>query len=161
MTPARREAGRQRLENEDVRRALADDVMTLARRWRAALDQAMKESGQTFARWRTLDALNELGDGASQRDLAHAMGIEEPGLVRLLDALEEAGLLERRVSPQDRRSKLLVLSPEGRRMVESGEQAAERLLGAMFSNASNKDVETCARVLRLALEQLDQARPPQ
>lgn len=159
MTPARREEPERRLPGEeDPRGALSQDAQLFARRWRLVLDLALKDSGQTFARWRTLHVLKELGDGASQRDLASAMGIEEPGLVRLLDALEAGRLLQRKVSRQDRRSKLLALLPAGRQAVAAGEQAAARLLDEVFEGIAQADVAACARVFRQALAKLDDER---
>ena len=78
----------------------------VARRWRKLLDERLKDLGVTQARWFTLVCLPR-GGGVTQRELAHLMTIENPTLVRLLDSLEEQGLIERRHSERDRRARLL------------------------------------------------------
>lgn len=50
-------------------------------------------------------------EGLSQAHLAHQLQIEPIALVRLLDRLEEAGLVERRLDPRDRRVWRLYLTP--------------------------------------------------
>ena len=51
-----------------------------------------------------------------QTDLAAALDIEGPSLVRLLDALERQGLVERCGEPDDRRVKTLRMTPAGHAM---------------------------------------------
>ena len=51
--------------------------------------------------------------GLSQADVAEALGIERARLVRLLDELEQRGLIRRLPSPRDRRSHALVLTRDG------------------------------------------------
>lgn len=86
----------------------------LTRRWRQVLDAEFQSAGLTDATWRPLLHLDFLGDGTRQKDLAAAVGIEGPSLVRLLDTLVAKGLLERSEDASDRRAKLLSLTPEGR-----------------------------------------------
>jgi MarR family transcriptional regulator, transcriptional regulator for hemolysin len=142
--------------SEDPRRALTREIMRFSRRWRVALDQALKETGQTYARWRALYFLDAVKDGVTQRELAALMGIEEPGLVRLLDALEEAGLVERRPSEQDRRSKQVRLLAPGREALETGRAAATRVLDGMFADVADEDIAACVRVIDAALTKLEE-----
>ena len=66
----------------------------VGRRWRTLLDARVKHLGLTQARWIALLHLRHSGCRA-QRDLADKIGVEGPTLVRLLDALQERGLIER------------------------------------------------------------------
>lgn len=54
------------------------------------------------------------GEVRSQRELADALRLPESRIVGLVDELEQAGLIERRVHPKDRRSRQLHLTDEGR-----------------------------------------------
>lgn len=51
--------------------------------------------------------------GTNQADLASALGVERPRIVPILDALEARGLAVRKPAPNDRRHRLLFLTPEG------------------------------------------------
>lgn len=55
--------------------------------------------------------------GISQDDLAKAMVLNKSTMTRLLPTLEEKGLIERRVSPTDRRETLNYLTPAGEALV--------------------------------------------
>ena len=54
--------------------------------------------------------------GLTQSALARAVGIERSTMVAVVDALEDRGLVERRPSPNDRRSYALVLSEKGKEL---------------------------------------------
>ena len=88
-------------------------LFRLGQNWRRQLDQQMRQFGLTDATWRPLLYLGRLGDGMRQTDLAAALDIEGPSLVRLLDALERQGLVERCGEPDDRRVKTLRMTPAG------------------------------------------------
>ena len=82
-------------------------LVGLARRWRRALDERMGALGLSDAAWPPLVHLDRSGDGITQNELAARCGIDGSSLVRLLDMLGERELIERRVSPTDRRRRLL------------------------------------------------------
>jgi DNA-binding MarR family transcriptional regulator len=52
--------------------------------------------------------------GISQRDLAGVLGLDPSQVVLLVDELAESGLVERRPSDTDRRTKLVVATDDGR-----------------------------------------------
>ena len=55
-------------------------------------------------------------EGISQRDLAALLGLDPSQVVLLVDELAESGLVERRPSDTDRRTKLVCATPAGRRV---------------------------------------------
>lgn len=152
--PPKTDAPRRMPGGQATKRSIAWDLELLSRHWRARLDEVFKQEQQTYAKWRTLRVLRELGAEARQRDLAAAMGIEEPGLVRLLDALEQEGLLGRETSRQDRRANFLRLHPRGLEAVTDGERLAAALLDEIFMDASQEELEVCVRVVKHALDRL-------
>jgi MarR family transcriptional regulator for hemolysin len=98
---------------------LATRLGLVMRRWRKLLDDELKQHGQTLPRWQALFevAINEPGETLTS--IAERIGIVGPTLVGLLDELESDGLIERVVDENDRRSKLIVLTPAGRTAVTS------------------------------------------
>lgn len=89
-------------------------LLQLGRLWRQAVDAEIRKDAFPDAGWRALLWLHRAGEELRQKDLAAAMGIEGPSLVRLLDGLSSAGLLRRVADATDRRARRLSLTPEGR-----------------------------------------------
>src|SRR6266481_6012423 len=54
----------------------------------------------------------------SMTELASAVLLSKSGLTRLVDRIEEAGLVQRAAAPGDRRSLLIVLTPSGEKMLK-------------------------------------------
>lgn len=116
----------------------------LTRRWRQVLDAEFQSAGLTDATWRPLLHLDFLGDGTRQKDLAAAVGIEGPSLVRLLDTLVAKGLLERSEDASDRRAKLLSLTPEGRVAVARIRETVTALEDELLSPFSDGEIARVA-----------------
>ena len=133
-------------------------VARLSRRLRQAVDAEMRLIGLTEATWRPLIYLRSLGDGVRQKELATAMSIEGPSLVRLLDSLERRGFIERREDENDRRARGIHLTRAGRdlavRAARIGNSLQKRLLDSVPAN----DLEICERVLE-TLEREIEERP--
>lgn len=89
----------------------------LSRLWRRNIDQQMAAVGLADISWSPLIHLAESGDGVSQKELASLVGIDGSSLVRLLDTLEVRGHIERCISPDDRRVKLVMLTEAGKTAV--------------------------------------------
>ena len=122
-------------------------VARIARRLRQAVDSELGAYGLTEATWRPLAYVGRLGEGVRQRELAAALGIEGPSLVRLLDSLERRGLIVRREHKGDRRVRGIYLTPPGRelqrRVLRISDTIQQRLLAAIRP----ADLVACERVL--------------
>lgn len=68
---------------------LGADLARLVRLWRALIDHRLKPLKLTQTHWVTLYNISQLPPEQSQIQLAKAIGIEQPSLVRTLDQLEE------------------------------------------------------------------------
>ena len=66
----------------------------------------------------------EAAHGQSQQALAERVGVPASRMVALVDHLEEAGLVERRPDPQDRRVRGLYLTRKGRGVLERAAKIA-------------------------------------
>jgi DNA-binding MarR family transcriptional regulator len=87
---------------------LLADAARLARR---DFDRRAKKIGFTRAQWQVLSHVF-FDEGIRQGALADKLEIEPITLVRLVDRLEKAGLVERRSDPADRRVRTLHLTPQ-------------------------------------------------
>jgi DNA-binding MarR family transcriptional regulator len=84
----------------------------------------------------------------TQAALADAIGADKSRIIGTLDELQDAGLIERTPDPNDRRVRLLSITPEGRRVrrsVRKGIRAQEARLLATLPPA---DRQTFLRAVR-------------
>ncbi|GLX62734.1 transcriptional regulator SlyA [Proteus sp. DFP240708] len=91
---------------------LGADLARLVRLWRALIDHRLKPLKLTQTHWVTLYNISQLPPEQSQIQLAKAIGIEQPSLVRTLDQLEEKKLICRHTCANDRRAKRIKLTKE-------------------------------------------------
>ncbi|SFU32858.1 transcriptional regulator SlyA [Xenorhabdus koppenhoeferi] len=91
---------------------LGSDLARLVRVWRALIDHRLKPLKLTQTHWVTLCNISQLPPEQSQIQLAKAIGIEQPSLVRTLDQLEEKKLITRHTCANDRRAKRIKLTGE-------------------------------------------------
>ena len=122
------------------------ELFQLGRRWRRVIDEELQGYGLTDATWRPLFHLGRLGDGLRQTELAEAMEIQGPSLVRLLDNLERDGLVERRENTGDRRAKTIVMTPAGRRVYEQVVAVTSRVADRLLEGADEADLSSTRRV---------------
>ncbi|MHA7885269.1 MAG: MarR family winged helix-turn-helix transcriptional regulator [Nitratireductor rhodophyticola] len=81
-----------------------------ARLFARAIDRNLRDIGVTSG---MLPVFFALGEGAwlSQKALTKSAGIEQPTMAATLLRMERDGLIERRADPEDRRSRLIGLTP--------------------------------------------------
>ncbi|MDY7116050.1 transcriptional regulator SlyA [Halomonas sp. SSL-5] len=135
----------------------------LPRLWRAVIDERLAPLGLTQTRWVTLYHLWRLGDGQPQCDLARAIGVEAPSLVRTLDQLSEQGLVERRPCDQDRRTKRVYLTAAATPLLERIDDVVRQARNEMLAGLEETEVATLTELLSriedngLALQARDDA----
>lgn len=96
------------------------------------VDQALAAQG---FRVRTFMVLAALAGGAelSQQDLSRVVNLDPTTMVALIDELEQAGQVERRRNPADRRRYILGLTEVGRRAMAEAEVVANEAERAFFA----------------------------
>ena len=124
-----------------------DLLFKVSRKLRNLLDARIRQHGLTLARALTLSALKDQDD-FFQKNLAEELGIEHATLVRLIDALEEQGLVLRNVAEDDRRAKRVTLTPAGRKIVEEIETYAVHLSHEVMSGIDGKNITNATGVLQ-------------
>ncbi|CDL86296.1 MULTISPECIES: transcriptional regulator SlyA [Xenorhabdus] len=97
---------------------LGSDLARLVRVWRALIDHRLKPLKLTQTHWVTLYNISLLPPEQSQIQLAKAIGIEQPSLVRTLDQLEEKKLITRHTCANDRRAKRIKLTEESENFIK-------------------------------------------
>lgn len=94
-------------------------LVEAARHVRNRIEQIARSKGTTRAQWGLLARLRRMdGAGPSQIDLAADMEKTPIAVARLVDRMEEQGLIERRAYEHDRRINRLYLTGAGRKAVD-------------------------------------------
>jgi MarR family transcriptional regulator for hemolysin len=125
---------------------------------RRAIDEEVRALGLTDATWRPLFHLGRLGDGLKQKELAEALLIEGPSLVPLLDNLEANGLVVRVESPEDRRCKLIKMTPAGEKVFRQTMDIAGKITTRVMRQVSDEELAVCHSVFDRLEEALFNSR---
>lgn len=88
-------------------------LVDVTRQMRRRFDERARRSGATGTQWRTLKIL-ERREGINQGQLAEMLEVEPITACRMIDRLEESGLVERRRDPADRRAWQIFLTEKSR-----------------------------------------------
>jgi MarR family transcriptional regulator for hemolysin len=102
---------------EDTKLRLTRRILFLSRQWRHLLNEALRATGESHARWVTLLWIDMLAGLANVGEIAERVGVESPTLVRLLNRLEKEGLVSRRALNGSNRAKTAVLTAKGKRKI--------------------------------------------
>jgi MarR family transcriptional regulator for hemolysin len=129
------------------------------RQWRRAADLRLQPYDLTEATWLPLIRIARAPSPPRQKDLAAALFVDNSSVVRLLDSLEAADLVERREG-EDRRAKIVVLTPRGRAIADKVETVARKVRTDALAGLSEKDIATTVRVLEHVCRALDPADEP-
>jgi len=96
-----------------------------------------------------LDALTVLDQnrGITQQMLAGRLYVTKGNVSGLIDRLVEAGFVERRAIPGDRRSHSLFITPAGEEKVAMGLAAQDDFVRATLGRMTDADIATLGRLL--------------
>jgi len=129
----------------------------LSRAWRAELDRRLADLGLSQARWQVLLRLSRGKALPTQGELAANVGVENPTLARLLDALESQQLIERQVDDNDRRIKKIALTHSALAVIEKIEIIAAQLRKEVFAGISEQAVQQCQETHARMLANLEKS----
>ena len=124
-------------------------------RW--AFDQRVREIGVTGPQARLLLILHR-SQGQNQGYYAEKLEVEPITLCRMVDRLEEAGMIERRKDPADRRAWQLHLTEKSRKLVARLQQRVDSLVEDMLCGLSNAERAEFARLLQAVGSNLSEQR---
>ena len=136
---------------------LAWDIGETAHALRRAFDRRAAALGITRAQWRVLARLDH-EPGQRQVDLADRMDIEPITLCRIIDKLEENGLVERRRDPADRRAWRLYLRPASADLVAKLHTLADEFSTEVFGSLNPEDLRAVSQLLAAIRSNLSDPR---
>jgi MarR family transcriptional regulator, transcriptional regulator for hemolysin len=128
----------------------------VARMLRTYADHKASQFGITRAQWVVLVRLDRF-EGLKQAELAEMLDLQPITLTRLLDRLAECALIERRPDPNDRRAKLLFLTPKAKPLLEQLGDLGETLMTTALTGVEREHIEMMVTKLATVKENLRQA----
>lgn len=125
----------------------------ISRLFRKRFDEVARKLGSTGAQWRTLLVIQRI-PGISQGALAERMDVEPITACRMIDRMEQAGLVERRRDPDDRRMWQLYLTQEAEPVLAELKQIGGKMLEWVTSELSEEQHARLIQELSLVRNKL-------
>ena len=129
---------------------LISDASRLLRR---SFDERARSKRVTRPQWRVLALLRRF-NGSTQVSLAEMLDVEPITMGRMIDRLQDAGLIERRADPADRRAWRVHLTLEGEYKIEELIPFAKDLFEEALTGLSLKqqtELEAMLNIIRANL----------
>ncbi len=115
-------------------------LIRLEARMQAAVGERLREIGVSIPQCDVLTTLTEQ-EGVSQQELATRLYVTKGNISGLIDRLEEAGLVERRSTPLDRRQHAIHHTEAGRQMAEKAIAVQHRWISLTLGRMADADLE--------------------
>jgi DNA-binding MarR family transcriptional regulator len=129
----------------------------LAARWVERV-LASHEPPLTVSQYLALRAI--AAEPSSGSELARRAGVSGPAVSQLLSALEEAGLVQRRQSAEDGRSRELALTRTGEHALASATQLVGGRLAELLTDLPRPEADALTRLLERVDAALSGTAPP-
>lgn len=143
--PAARQPGSSMDEPDPVRVWLR--FVRLQQRLSNAVASQLRAIGLSIPQFDVISTLTER-EGITQGELAQRLYVTKGNVSGLVDRLVEAGLVERRPIPGDRRSHALHLTDEGRAQAERGIATQKAYVARTLGRMDKADIAELDRILR-------------
>jgi len=111
------------------------------------IDKALKPTGLSVTRFRTLVVISRLPD-CTMSELATVSTMDRTGLTRTIDQLTRDGLVVRKSEPEDRRKVRIALSPRGLAVLAEARPIVEAVNARSLESLTDDDRRTFLRVLQ-------------
>jgi len=126
---------------------IGTDLSRVVRMWRSLIDHRLKPLKLTQTHWITLHNISQLPPEQSQIQLAKAIGIEQPSLVRTLDQLEEKKLILRLTCLNDRRAKRIKLTDESEPFIKTVDAVIDNTRNEILENITQDELSQLSMIL--------------
>lgn len=132
--------------------AIAAQVAEFGKAYGRWINSELEQTGTTPARGRLLLALGCAGP-CKMSDLSARLGVTPRNVTKLVDSLEEEGLLEREPHPHDRRVTLIRLTAQGV-VVNKETMLANSAAAGIYQDLSATDRRHLSRILEQLIQGL-------
>jgi len=122
-----------------------------AHAWRQAVDRRVKDNGLSMSSWMAVATIAIQETPITQKALAHALGLEDASVVPLIDRLVKQQLVERVQPAEDRRKRLLHVTPLGDELYRDLKSQADALRSELLADIDPAELLVTQRVLQQLL----------
>jgi len=141
----------------DLRWLFNDLIRLEIELWNAADARLKSEFGLPLAHFEPMSVIDRI-PGCRVYDIANELGITTGGTSKLVDRIEASGYCRRLPNPDDRRSSLLELTDEGRRLLAQAgaalDEELQRRLGSALPERTLRQFASTLTRLRAASQRL-------
>ena len=112
------------------------------------IEARLSEAGLSLAKLAALHRLTEAGESLPLGQLAERLACVKSNVTQLVDRLEADGLVNRTGDPNDRRSRLAVLTEAGKTAYAKGSEIQKQAERDLFGVLTPSESETLHQLLR-------------
>jgi MarR family transcriptional regulator for hemolysin len=113
---------------------------------RQAVTSDLRQFSLNTTQWFILGQIYRTG-ALRPADAASLLAVEPPTITNLSDSLVALGLIDKVASSDDKRAKLLILTPRGELLIPRVEKSLRTVLHKLLQGTPNKDFRAYSRVL--------------
>jgi len=118
--------------------------------------KALKQIGMDQTGWRILGILGD-HNPSTVTDIARRSVIKMPTLTRMLDRMERAGLVKRKLWAQDKRIVHIYITAKGRKSLSEAVQVGNNIYGRAFDGISQAQIKQLMKTLIKMRENLNRS----
>jgi DNA-binding MarR family transcriptional regulator len=109
-----------------------------------------RQKGLSMSQMGALFHIHKQGSSAVS-DLGEHLGVTNAAASQMLDRLVQQGLISRSEDPTDRRVKQIILTDQGREVLQAGIRARKRWLTELDQNLSDLEKDQIVKALRIMI----------
>ena len=110
-------------------------------------DRLVEHLGLTSAKWNILIAIDEAESPQPVAWLARNMAAHRQNVQRIINELEQDGIVAFKANPHHRQAQLVVLTEKGKKQLAAAEQLQTREVNAFAKGLAIQDIETARSVV--------------
>ncbi len=134
-------------DNDQIRMLFTTSLSQTSRAYASVANKIAATYGLSQATAWPAIMIARIGNRVRPGALAETLGLDPSSLVRIIDQLVSAGIVERLEDPRDRRAKILSLTKTGKRVIAQVERELISFRGELLKDVPISDIQTCVRVL--------------
>jgi len=114
---------------------------------RATAYDCLDRHGINATQWSILGLVHEAKNGITLSVVADNLGVKKPLITLLVDGMVEQDLIERKPNKEDSRSKLLFMTPNGKKLIKNMEAEIQDVFQPLFEGVSDHSFSVYTGVL--------------